>query len=54
MSNWKKNLLILGLLTGAVAAPLALRDTGADGADQADLRLDVITVSYTHLRAHET
>ena len=50
MSNWRKNFLILGLLTGAVAAPLALRDTGADGVDQADLRLDVITPHTETLR----
>ena len=50
MSNWKKNFLIVGLLTGAVAAPLALRDTDSDGIDQADLRLDVITPHTETLR----
>lgn len=50
MGNWKKKLSILGLLTAAVAAPLALRDKGAEGADKADLRLDVITPHTETLR----
>ncbi|MDP7655207.1 MAG: extracellular solute-binding protein, partial [Roseibacillus sp.] len=50
MNNWKKILLILALLTVVVAAPLVLRDSGTEGSDQADLRLDVITPHTETLR----
>ena len=50
MNSWKKILLILALLTVVVAAPLVLRDSGTEGSEQADLRLDVITPHTETLR----
>ena len=50
MKNWKKISIILAPLAGVVAAPLVLRDSGSEGADQAELRLDVITPHTETLR----
>lgn len=43
MKSWKKYVGVLVPLAVTVAAPLVLRDTGAEGADEADVRLDIIT-----------
>ena len=50
MNSWKKILLIVAPLTVVVAAPLVLRDSGAEDSDRADLRLDVITPHTETLR----
>lgn len=50
MNSWKKILLIVAPLTVVVAAPLVLRDSGAEDFDRADLRLDVITPHTETLR----
>ncbi len=50
MKTWKKITLILAPLAGVVAAPLVLRDSGSEGADEAELRLDVITPHTETLR----
>lgn len=50
MTGWKKYCAILVPLAAVVAAPLILRDRGAEESGEADLRLDVITPHTETLR----